>query len=27
LDLDWTDPRYPSLTTLEPWRRPVVFHQ
>ena len=27
LGLDWTDPRYPALLSLEPWRRPVVFHQ
>ncbi len=25
LGLDWTDPRYPALASLEPWRRPVVF--
>ena len=25
LDLDWTDPRYPVLASLEPWRRAVVF--
>ncbi len=26
LGLDWTDPRYPSIASLDPWRRPVVFH-
>ncbi len=25
LGLDWSDPRYPALASLEPWRRPVVF--
>ena len=25
LGLDWSDPRYPALLSLEPWRRPVVF--
>ena len=25
LDLDWTDPRYPVIASLEPWRRPVIF--
>ncbi len=25
LGLDWTDPRYPAILSLEPWRRPVVF--
>ncbi len=23
--LDWTDPRYPAIVSLEPWRRPVIF--